>query len=438
MIAHSARLRGLKTVSVDMRTIRSHQFSQALAKELCRQLGISPPKGRAFQALYSHVEAYEGPGVLVTLDEMDVVAPERIHDILSKFAHLNWGVRHRVTSRFELCIGSRRPLMELERGGDPGSPHSNQFHNIDLMPLDFADAARLICEPSTMAGRSLASETKWLVRFAGTWPFYLKLACHYAFGQKPSTRPLKKKDRDTIEEIIWAEAYRYLALEVSLMSPQERDAVLNISKWNPRPHPITFFLLSNGYASWSGKHLRPSCILFDQALAALRTAPAQLPENQPKKTLRPLDAFVSYSHKDDKYRNELEAHLSLLKRQDKIRLWTDHRIVPGQNWRQEIGDNLSGAGLVLLLISADFLRSDFCWNIELRESLERHSQGYVTIVPIILRPCDWTSAPFARLQGLPADAKPVSTWKNRDAAWQSVAAGIRSLIDSSASLPRRS
>src|SRR5262249_1650226 len=86
--------------------------------------------------------------------------------------------------------------------------------------------------------------------------------------------------------------------------------------------------------------------------------------------------------------------------------------------------------IILLLVSADFLASDYCWDVEVATALERHARGEATVVPVIIRPVDWRSTPLGRLQGLPRDGRAVTSWPNRDEAWADVIMGLRSLIQS--------
>jgi tetratricopeptide (TPR) repeat protein len=143
----------------------------------------------------------------------------------------------------------------------------------------------------------------------------------------------------------------------------------------------------------------------------------------------PFRVFFSYSHEDDKLRAGLEKHLSLLRREGAIESWTDHEIRPGQEWEKEIFAALEKADIVLLLVSASFIASDFCYSREMTCAVERHDAGSARVVPILLRPCDWKTAPFAKLQALPAGAKPVTDWRGqRDKAFLSVAEGIRGML----------
>jgi formylglycine-generating enzyme required for sulfatase activity len=143
----------------------------------------------------------------------------------------------------------------------------------------------------------------------------------------------------------------------------------------------------------------------------------------------PVSLFISYAHRDEEFRLELNDHLSNLKRQGLIAGWHDRLIVPGQEWAKEIDDALNQARVILLLISARFMASDYCHDKEMLRALERHNAAEAVVIPIILSECDWQGAPFSKLQALPKDAKPIKSWPDRDAAWTDVVRGLRRVIE---------
>lgn len=147
-----------------------------------------------------------------------------------------------------------------------------------------------------------------------------------------------------------------------------------------------------------------------------------------KGLLQPVEIFYSYSHKDEEFRDELETHLSMMKRNGEITGWHDRRIIPGEEWEGEIDEHLESAGIILLLISPDFLASDYCWRVEVKRAMERHREGTARVIPIILRKCDWSSSPFGKLQALPKDGKPIKTWSDRDEAFTDVVSGLKRAI----------
>jgi hypothetical protein len=139
-------------------------------------------------------------------------------------------------------------------------------------------------------------------------------------------------------------------------------------------------------------------------------------------------AFVSYCHVDEQYRAELEKHLSLLKRQGLIDVWSDHRIPPGGDIDTHISAELDAADLIILLVSSDFIASEYCYGTEMKRALELHQTGSAKVVPIIVRPCDWTTSPLGRLKALPNDAKPVVKWPTLDDAFVDVVQALRKLL----------
>lgn len=151
----------------------------------------------------------------------------------------------------------------------------------------------------------------------------------------------------------------------------------------------------------------------------------------------PLELFYSYSHKDEDLRDKLETHLSMLKRQKVISQWHDRVIIAGQEWGGEIDEHLKSADIILLLVSADFLASDYCYDIELKLAMERHEAGEACVIPVILRPCDWSGAPFSKLHALPRNAKPVTIWSNHDEAFTDIVQGIRKAVVDALALRKR-
>lgn len=144
---------------------------------------------------------------------------------------------------------------------------------------------------------------------------------------------------------------------------------------------------------------------------------------------QPVKVFFSYAHRDEDLLEKLVRHLALLKREITITAWHDREIVAGNQWAEEIRDHLQSADLILLLVSADFIASDYCYAIELKQAMKRHYNREATVIPIILRSVDWQNAPFGQLQALPKDAKPITSWTNEDEAFLSVVQGIRRAVE---------
>lgn len=138
--------------------------------------------------------------------------------------------------------------------------------------------------------------------------------------------------------------------------------------------------------------------------------------------------FVSYCHTDELLKNELVKHLEPLRRDGLVDIWQDGKLVPGDNWGPAITSNLDAADVVLLLVSVDFINSDFCYEQELQHALRLHEESRAVVVPIILRDCQWKQLRFGKFQALPKNAKAVTAWPNLDEAFTNVADGLRLML----------
>lgn len=140
-----------------------------------------------------------------------------------------------------------------------------------------------------------------------------------------------------------------------------------------------------------------------------------------------LKVFISYSHLDEHALERFTKHLAVLKREGAIEEWFDQRIAAGGDLDAGISVNLEGCDLFIPLISPDFLSSGYCYDRELKRALERHEQGSMRVVPVIVQPCDWKASPLGRLKALPKDGKPVADWTNENTAWLDVVTQLRKL-----------
>ena len=140
-----------------------------------------------------------------------------------------------------------------------------------------------------------------------------------------------------------------------------------------------------------------------------------------------LRIFISYAHADEALRQELDKHLASLKHQGIVEVWHDRRINAGQEWANEIDSNLQSADIVLLLISSDFIASDYCYNKEMQEAMRRHDAGEAATIPVILRPCDWHGLPFGKLQASTRDGRPITKFPSLDEGFLEVVQSIRAV-----------
>ncbi len=142
-----------------------------------------------------------------------------------------------------------------------------------------------------------------------------------------------------------------------------------------------------------------------------------------------VTVLLCYAHKDESMVSQLKNHLSALKRNGHIALWDYGNISPGTEWEHEIDKHLDEAQIILLLISASFLASEYCYSVEMQRAIERHERKEARVIPVILRSVHWKEPPLDKLQALPDRAKPVSRWADRDEGFNNVANGIVKVIE---------
>src|SRR6185312_3125228 len=142
----------------------------------------------------------------------------------------------------------------------------------------------------------------------------------------------------------------------------------------------------------------------------------------------PLEVFCCYAREDQALLEDLRKHLMPLQRQDQIKSWSDTDLNAGAEWEKELHRHLESADIILLLISADFMSSDYCYSTEMGRAMTRHQQGSARVIPVILRSIHWQSAPFAELQAIPTNAIPVRNWPDPDVAFHDIAEHINTVV----------
>lgn len=143
-----------------------------------------------------------------------------------------------------------------------------------------------------------------------------------------------------------------------------------------------------------------------------------------------IDIFCCYAPQDRLFLIQLRAHLALLERLERIRFWADTDIEAGMDWEQEILAHLETAQIILLLVSSDFIKSDYCYSTEMQRAMERHQRKEARVIPILVRPCLWADAPFGKLRALPGNGRPITDWPSQENALRAIAESIARIIPS--------
>lgn len=142
----------------------------------------------------------------------------------------------------------------------------------------------------------------------------------------------------------------------------------------------------------------------------------------------PAKIFISYTQDDVEYKRQLQAHLSGLKRNNMIADWADDEMLIGKVWDQEKKQRLQEADIILFLVSASFLASNFESDKEMQTAMSRYHAGQVIIVPILIRPCDIESLEISKFKILPQNKLPISKWKDKDEAYVDIVKQLRRII----------
>lgn len=139
--------------------------------------------------------------------------------------------------------------------------------------------------------------------------------------------------------------------------------------------------------------------------------------------------FIGYSPNDLSFFQQLNTHLAPLERLGSIKVHHEGCINPGSEWRRNIEQFLSSADLIILLISADFIASEFCYVVELEQALMRHHAGLTHLLPVIVRDCAWQQLPIGTLRALPDRCTSVLSHPNPDQVWATLCNTLRQLLD---------
>lgn len=142
----------------------------------------------------------------------------------------------------------------------------------------------------------------------------------------------------------------------------------------------------------------------------------------------PLFTFISYSHRDARMNDELHGALTIYERNGELELWSDTNIVPGQKWEKEILAKLEKADIIILLLSNDFIQSDYCVQKEMKIAIKREARGECAIVPIVVRACRSDKMPIGKIQAICPNGKPIKNSRDRDVAWKQVTEQIDRVI----------
>jgi hypothetical protein len=210
---------------------------------------------------------------------------------------------------------------------------------------------------------------------------------------------------------------------IPLEYPMIKHYLINMGIGQPEENSRGRILITTVYKHFFQTEILKKVITKDHTTSIDHYGDDMIEANIRQKVL-----FISYSHADEKFKVELVKHLSGMRRMGLISEWNDRQIYPGKEWDKEIRDKMEKADIILFLISSDFMSSDYINDIEIGKAIDRHNLELVSIVPIIVRPCDFASLPISKFQALPKNAKPISRWDDQDEALLDVVNSLKKII----------
>lgn len=217
---------------------------------------------------------------------------------------------------------------------------------------------------------------------------------------------------------------------LKLLASQNSDAVILLARFRNLSKKSHLGLIDYSEESRQLSQIVNSALFILEQLSENETFLKQeLNAPEPVRNTRQLKVFLSYSHKDEDIKESLDAHLTTLKRCGFIDTWDDRKIQGGEEWDSLIKKQVLEADIILLLISANFIASEYIWKKELSLAIERHEKKEAVVVPIFIKPCDWTGLAFSKIQGIPRNGMPVTKYPDYDEALMEVAKGVRMIVD---------
>ncbi|HRK82399.1 MAG TPA: TIR domain-containing protein [Saprospiraceae bacterium] len=353
----------------------------------------------------------------------------------------------------------RTIIAASKRLGGQSDPDMNQKQAfllqgwiIKYMPLLSEEEAKgLIAQINNGHGQIKVGEDiqQEIMELAGNHPYLIQYLCDKLFHRDGYLRSIDERAKSIEPQlsIFFQSDFESLSsIERDIMKKLSDKKILNIDEiqnhLNFKKNHFDLYLVSLEkscyilYKEEKNHYLIANDFLYRWFKSRLfEDTPLGVSEDATLETIKTglrvpvINIFISYSHKDELYKEELDKHLSTLKRNKEIATWNVRQILPGSEWNDVVKNEIKNADIILLLISADFNDSDDIWEVEIKEAIERHHKKEARVIPVYIRECDWEGMPYAHLQGLPNGAKPVALYKNKDQAFTEIVDGLKKVID---------
>jgi hypothetical protein len=349
--------------------------------------------------------------------------------------------RERVLS---LIVATQQPLAELcGHIRFAGSPFFNNFVNVNLRPFSVREAEGFIDQMLADTGMEFLQKDKELMfDLGGTHPLLLQAAASCIFDERLSydqvdAIAVQRRFTDLVQhhfEDLWKCSQPRKKEILMLLARDNELAPTRLVQWKRERDLLekrglitcqsdgSYRIFSTSFKQW----LMDNLYDLDESPTATMSQPTVFPERVIKHLV-----FISYSHKDEQEKEALLTHVRVLERgAGLLNVWSDDRIAGGEQWEPAIEEAISSAKVAILLVSANFLTSDFINRKEVPELLRRRADEGLRVIPVIARPCAWQRIDWLKAMNVrPKNGDPI--WKGQFCAEEElvkIAAEVATLV----------
>jgi hypothetical protein len=396
---------GLIPLSIDMQTLpeqTSDGFYTMLTRSLIRAGELPPNHGPLsyldFEELLQGLTA-SGRWMVLFIDEFDTVARDR-RFALEFFDNLRSCAS---VMPLTLVIASVAPLSAVAHAALYGSPFFNIFNLERLVPLSLVEAQGLI-HRSFESGQRLAAISEEIISLGGCHPFFLQSACACAYDIRDATGAVDVTELRSAYAARMRDHFKYVWDHLSTI---DKASLHSLALGQSITSQAQELLVERGYAKPGNPPQVSSSALKEFIIEVSESRGSTLAPSHRRHT------FISYSHKDEPWLHDLKKMLAPLLRSGSIdvTIWDDTKIKNGDRWDDQIQNALTQAGIALLLVSDNFLASEYIMAHELPFIVTAAKKKELLLLWVLLSDCLYAETDLKDYQAVHDTSKPLSSYR---------------------------